>query len=226
MKHSLQLSRHLSSSVYSLGLAVYDEKNGRSFGFNENQHFPLASVAKLIVAASALSSCNEPEPLREQVHRAISQHDREATTDLLAHAGGVDRVNQQLRLRGLAIRIHADQRNRTENTGTPQAMVRYLQDLVNGRIVPGAGLQMVLEALKCQEDPDSMFGRVSTAPALWLHMTGGFEGVCNDVGILELPSRRVLCCLFVTGDPQGDWSRLSAFMEDTGRLLYQSLGDH
>lgn len=77
----------------------------------------------------------------------------------------------------------------------------------------------MLRALAEQTDEDGVLQGLPPG-ARWAHMTGGFEGACNDVGILEKPGSTLICCVFVQGDPYGDWDALRETVARIGGIAW------
>lgn len=184
---------------------------------NPDRPFAMASVAKLIIAVAALRT---GRPVADElVLRAVSHHDGQATGALMEAAGGEAEVNAWLSSSGWGtIRVAADNRSRTGNIATPRALHYFVSRLVAGQLLDGGGLALVRRALIEQVDPDGLLSGLSPG-SRWLHMTGGMDGVCNDVGILVADGREYICAVLAEADPDGDWSQLERTVGRVGSAI-------
>lgn len=219
-----QLLQQLSESK-TIGLALIDPQTLQRFDWNPDRRFPLGSVAKLLLAVATLQTAEGTSKgetvggLPHLVQDAISRHSGDATGHLFDMVGGPEAVNLWLQSRGLAAaRVAANQRDPEANSATPKVMARFLHDLLGGRPLQRPGQELVLQALAAQTDPDGMLQGLP-GDARWAHMTGGFEGVCNDVGILSRYESTLVCCVFVQGDPHGDWEELRETVGHIGHIV-------
>ncbi|RLQ94247.1 serine hydrolase [Falsibacillus albus] len=193
-----------------LGLCIHDSKSGGNFSINECAQFPLASLAKWITAVFALknhASVND-------VSKSIKYHVNEAYMNLNNVISDKE-INQQLVEMGLDIHIDCDNKEKLKNRGTPKAIFDFLNAILTNGFLSKDETKIIMEAMKAQEDRD---GFRFKSP--WLHMTGGLEGVCNDVGYVMLDDR----CITVVGmvkstDPLIDWEQLEALLTEIGEII-------
>ncbi|MHB9144544.1 MAG: serine hydrolase [Symbiobacteriia bacterium] len=205
-----------------IGLALLNPQTLWEFHWNPDRRFPLGSVAKLLLAAAALSAMDRDldDQTTHLVRDAVSLHSRRATDQLLDMVGGAEAVNTWLQSRGyIDACVASDPRDLTANSATPQAIAHFLNDLSSGRLLHSQAQGVVLSALAEQADSDGVLQGVPPGTG-WAHVTGGFEGVCNDVGILAKPRSALLCCVFVQGDPAGDWNELRETVAQVGRIVW------
>lgn len=222
------LTRHLQelSASKTIGLALINSQTSERFGWHPVQRFPLGSVAKLLLAVAVLQMVGDMpqgekgEELSRLVWEAISLHSATATARLFDLAGGPEAVNLWLQSKGFAdASVAANQRDPEANSATPRAIAHVLAGILDGRLLHGPVQELVLRALAEQTDPDGVLQGLPSG-ARWAHMTGGFQGVCNDVGILTRPDATLICCVFIQGDPHGDWEELREAVARIGQRIW------
>lgn len=216
------------ASEIRLGVSVWMDGWEQEIGHNQEQRFPLASVAKLLIAAVTLQMQQQggvsPQiDLREPVYRAVSLHDREASTWLSTQAGGVAQINRMLAQAGLHSLHVTDHHAEPENSGTPRDLTRLLRQLTARTFPEGEAADLVLRALENQADPDGVRSGIPPECA-WAHMTGGLTDVCNDVGIIRWDGGSALLSVMAQGALP--WERLERLVGEVGRLTYHLCAQH
>lgn len=228
MSHGSDLTRHLHqlSESKTIGLVVIDPQTLQEFSWNADRRFPLGSVAKLLLAVAVLQMVGDMpqgemgKELSRLVWEAISLHSATATSGLFDLAGGPEAVNLWLQSKGFAdASVAVNQRDPEANSATPRAIAHVLTGILDGRLLHAPAQELVLRALAEQTDPDGVLQGLPSG-ARWAHMTGGFQGVCNDVGILTKPEATLICCAFVQGDPRGDWDELREAVARIGTIAW------
>lgn len=200
----------------TLGFALYDLKTGKTILINENEEFPLASLAKFISAVIAVERGLKVQ--EEAIYKAIAEHSSHAYKEILLELSD-EEMNTELKSRGLQIHIHADNKNKQENCGTPSAIMKFL------KMTRNHDMEVVIKALKDQNDPDGFrFQRFSEGK--WLHMTGGLDGVCNDIGFWKLPDRMMICVgLMKSCIDSVEWTSLEKKMKEIGEVITNAYGN-
>ncbi|WP_020062381.1 serine hydrolase [Bacillus sp. 123MFChir2] len=205
-------SQLIPSSV-EIGLYLYDTKTKETLCINENKKFPLASLAKWIVGSIAFQKHEYIAPLT--IKKAISKHSREAYDSILEKID-IREINTELRYRKLDILVNKDNTSITQNCGTPASIFQFMKFLYQYE----KENTFIFESLKEQEDPDGF--RFSNQYE-WLHMTGGLETVCNDVGYLYLEDRVLFCIGFVRAKGENtEWHQLEQALKNIGELIVQT----
>ncbi|CAM4273298.1 hypothetical protein BAMA_20515 [Bacillus manliponensis] len=210
MKINVTDVQQLVPSSVKLGFYLYDTNTKESLCINENETFPLASVAKWIASSIAFQAGIVVEPV--VIEEAIYKHSTEAYLSILEKMSSQE-INKELQQRGLELVIHKDNTSITNNYGTPASIFQLMHSLYESMDKSN----LIFQALKQQEDFD---GFRFSGPYEWLHMTGGLAGVCNDVGYLYIEDRVLLCIgLLQTNDTHIEWQTLERILQHIGALI-------
>ncbi len=197
-----------------LGIIISDSKKGESITHNETIEFPLASLSKFIASIFALK-VNAP---KELIHKTISNHDHESYVKLLDYVS-IEEQNKELIPFG-RIRVDRNNRSVSENSGTPKGIYNLLVHLINGQILNDTMTSFITKCLLDQSDPDGF-----KLSGKWSHMTGGLEGVCNDIGFIQLGDRVITVVGLVrTIDPSVEWNQLELLLDNVGQLIKKEYG--
>lgn len=207
LKDEIQL---LLKENIDLGLYIYDTKSQEAFMFNEEELFPLASIAKFITAIFSMSK----KASSDAVFQSIAYHDAEAYIKLNS-LFTENELNHRLSSIGLEIKVNLDNRSLIENIATPKSVFLLLHALYERKLLDEESTTFILQVLEEQSDVDGfrLNGR-------WLHMTGGLDGVCNDVGFLVLEDRVLILVGFVkTKHSEIGWYELEALLKSIGEQI-------
>ncbi|SFI80831.1 MULTISPECIES: serine hydrolase [unclassified Bacillus (in: firmicutes)] len=205
--------QQLIPSSVEIGLYLYDTKTNETLCINENQKFPLASLTKWIVGSIAFQKSEHIAPMT--IKEAIRKHSREAY-DCILEKIDIREMNIELQHMKLDILVNKDNTNITKNCGTPASVFQFMKFLYKHE----KENMFIFESLKEQEDPD---GFQFSNQYEWLHMTGGLETVCNDVGYLYLEDRVLFCIGFVRAyDENTAWYQLEQVLKNIGELIVQT----
>ena len=155
---------------------------------------------------------------------ALTKSSNPATDALLAAVGGTRAVNDWLRRTGNAgMRIDRDIATLVRDDGavnpattiderdsaTPNAMVRLLTGLYQGRWLSPASRQFLLATMeRCQTGKKRIPGLMPEGLVI-AHKTGTLSNTASDIGIINLPDGRAIAlAIYVTGQggkPNRDW---------------------
>ncbi|MEH6892467.1 serine hydrolase, partial [Bacillus sp. JJ864] len=125
-------------------------------------------------------------------------------------------INIELKYRKLNILVNKDNTSITQNCGTPASVFQFMKFLYQYE----KENTFIFESLKEQEDPDGF--RFSNQYE-WLHMTGGLETVCNDVGYLYSKDRVLFCIGLVRAYGENtEWYQLEQVLKNIGELIVQT----
>lgn len=205
--------QQLIPSFVEIGLYLFDTKTNETLCINENQKFPLASLTKWIVGSIAFQKSEHIAPMT--IKEAIRKHSREAY-DCILEKIDIREMNIELQHMKLDILINKDNTNITKNCGTPASVFQFMKFLYKHE----KENMFIFESLKEQEDPD---GFQFSNQYEWLHMTGGLETVCNDVGYLYLEDRVLFCIGFVRAyNKNTAWYQLEQALKNIGELIVQT----
>lgn len=50
-------------------------------------------------------------------------------------------------------------------------------------------------------------------------MTGGMEGICNEIGYLKLEDRTIICIGFLKSIKEIEWNKLEEIMTEIGEII-------
>lgn len=193
-----------------LGFYLYDTKTKETLCINENETFPLASIAKWIAGSIAFCTGRYETPIT--IAEAICKHSKGAYVSILEQMS-ISEINRELQHRELEIVIHQDNMSVTNNYGTPASIFQFMNSLYE----EAKKNTLIFRALKQQEDPD---GFRFPSQYEWLHMTGGLQNVCNDAGYLYLEDRVLICIGFIqTNDEHVKWHMLERVLQHIGTLI-------
>jgi hypothetical protein len=128
-----------------------------------------------------------------------------------------EELNQQLRELNIDLKVNANNQDKAKNSGTAKGVFEVLYHLLNGGILDDCPKQWIMEGLRLQNDVDGFRFRKDNN---WNHMTGGLDGVCNDVGYVEFGTRKIIVIgLLETKDPNVEWYQLEATMQKIGEHI-------
>ncbi|WP_064093498.1 serine hydrolase [Rossellomorea aquimaris] len=213
MTDTVEFSTRIRSTIpenIELGLFIFDTKTCDAIKINENEYFPLASIAKFITSVFSL---NRNAPL-ESVQKSISHHDSESYQKLNTIISDKE-INDRLHELNLDVMVHKENQDKIHNIGTPEGVATFLKYLIDEELLNHENTKNILEALRTQKDPDGF-----RFQGQWLHMTGGLEGVCNDVGYLIIEDRPIIIAGFIkTTHVQVSWSHLEAGLRKIGEII-------
>ncbi|WP_201713986.1 serine hydrolase [Rossellomorea arthrocnemi] len=198
------------------GFYLHDTETMETVTINEEKWFPLASIAKWVTAI--LVSRNGHPVVKEDVYSAICEHNHKSYLNLLQEHPDLS-INVLLEEMGIDCKVSSQNRDIVNNTGTPKGLFKMMDMLLH------EGLNReyrtnIIEGMKNQVDPDGF--RFSIP---WFHMTGGLEGVCNDVGFIEKEGKQIIVIgLLYCQDPSVEWTDLEKVMNKIGVAIMDQLG--
>ncbi|GGH87305.1 peroxiredoxin family protein [Pullulanibacillus pueri] len=200
------------------GFYFSDLHEGTVITFNEDEWFPLASLTKMITAV--LSLRNTKRFSGTVIQNTISHHSQQAYETLLEKQS-VGKINQQLVALQFDIMTDQNHRDKEKNVGTPRGLYEFLSFISKENGLEAPAKDLIMKALREQADPDGF-----RLGGQWYHMTGGFDGVCNDIGYWDIQGRRLVIvgCL-QTSDPSIPWTTLENTLQKVGyeiMKVYQS----
>ncbi|MEI4828428.1 serine hydrolase [Bacillus sp. FJAT-53711] len=146
------------------------------------------------------------------IKEAISKHSRKAY-DYILEKVDINEINIELQHIGLDIIVNKDNTSINENCGTATSVFNFMKCLYETE----KDNILIFESLKEQEDPD---GFQFPTQYEWLHMTGGLDKFCNDVGYLYLEDRVLMCIGFVHAYEENiEWYQLEQVLKEIGELV-------
>ena len=82
--------------------------------------------------------------------------------------------------------------------------------------------ESIIIALEEQEDQDGFRFNEMMVVDEWIHMTGGLERVCNDVGLLRIRENKLICVGSIfSNDESMKWKELEFTMRKIGKLIVE-----
>ncbi|UNL87542.1 serine hydrolase [Priestia koreensis] len=210
-----QITKLIPRNV-ELGLFLYNFQNDEKIAINENKLLPLASITKLIVACLALQ--NGTSLNKQVIFDSISIHSNESYNKILSELS-IPEINAMFKVENTDLHINSDNRDAINNIGSAQGLYYFLSDMLVGEKLSFKDKKIVLNALKKQQDIDGFrFHDIGT----WAHMTGGMDGICNDIGILEIDNQKYFIAgLVKTDDLSINWMTLEKTLQDIGEIIKQ-----
>ncbi|MED1412640.1 serine hydrolase [Bacillus paramycoides] len=197
-----------------LGFYLLDTKTKEQIVINENDWFPLASVSKLITAIFALAKNINIK--KEDIFNVISRHCDSSYKRLLEEISS-EEINSQLAKLNIEIKVDNDNKDKVNNLGTPNGIHTILSLLLEGELLESSSKHLVIKSLEQQNDED---GFKLNKHSNWYHMTGGLEGVCNDIGYLEFEDRKIIIIgLIETTDTDTEWYHLEETLQKIGKII-------
>ena len=201
-----------------------------------NSQYPLM----VPVASAKLSSAIAPVRPGQMVSAlglidlALTRSDNQATDALLAAVGGPQAVNRWLRMAGLSgQRLDRDIATLVRDDGvinpvtsvdlrdstTPQAMVRLLSGLHNGKWLSDSSRAVLFGAMeRCVTGKHRMRALLPEGAKI-AHKTGTLSNTSSDVGIITTPDGRTFAvAIYVTG--QGSKPGRDARIASIARTIY------
>lgn len=204
----------------SYGIYVYELISGYSFGINEDVQFTAASTNKvplLMMVYSELErgSISMDELLtyqyidyeggtgnlqfeaigsswtvRDLVYRMVKDSDNVAKNIFLRHfgIGNVQSFVDQLGVENVAI---------LENLATPESMGSLLRGICENKVTSKPYSDEMLSLMIGTEFEDRIPRYLDGIPVA--HKTGNWEGAVSDVGIVYLPGRPFIICIYSEG---------------------------
>ena len=84
--------------------------------------------------------------------------------------------------------------------------------------------ESIIIALEEQEDQDGFRFNEMMVVEEWIHMTGGLERVCNDVGLLRIRENKLICVGSIfSNDESMKWKELEFTMRKIGKLIVEDM---
>lgn len=212
--HLISEISELIPANMKLGFYYYDTKTKERMMINEHDWFPLASVTKFITSIFAWREEAYTDP--EDIQRAISEHNQDSYEQLIEVISN-EVLNSRLLNNNIDLKLHKNNKDKINNKGTPSSIFTILENLLNNENNQST---VIIHALKDQQDKDGF--RLDQLN--WHHMTGGLEGVCNDIGFIKLEDRKVILIgLLECSDPEVKWFQLEGILRDIGNLISDNL---
>lgn len=191
-----------------LGFYLKDTRTNETIAINEDEWFPLASIAKWVTAI--LVSGSNHTVNNEDVFLAISEHSNKSYMKLLRESPDL-LLNELLKKLDIDCKVSLENRDIVNNIGTPKGLFRMMDLLFHEELKPDHRTN-ILRGMKNQTDPDGF-----RLTGKWSHMTGGLNGVCNDVGFIETIEGRVMVIgLLHCPDASVEWTDLEIVMNRVG----------
>ena len=142
----------------------------------------------------------------ENLLRLMMEYSDNTASDLiLALAGGIPAVRRLIDELGLSQKLSLDlsvaesfaeglaqfdaknQPPYEKNSGTPESIVHFLLQLLNGELLSAKSTELLLEVMKrCKSGGGRIRAGLPKGTTV-AHKTGTITGYCNDVGIIDLP---------------------------------------
>lgn len=117
---------------FFLGFCLKDTLTGEQVCINEEESFPLASIAKFISSVGALETNNNiPEDL---IRKAISNHSNESFYKMLDIVD-IDTINENLCKKDINIQIDRDNTSWENNYASPISMLKFLDYLYKEKLI-------------------------------------------------------------------------------------------
>jgi len=209
--------KELVPSTSKLGFYLYDTMSDEHLVINENDWFPLASISKLLTAIMGL--LKNPNIEREVIIDSISKHCGNSYKKIMETISD-DEINLNLKKLNIDIHVLENNQDKVTNRGTAKGVFEVLHGLLDGTLLSNHPKELIIEALKLQNDRDGFRFRKEYN---WIHMTGGIDGVCNDVGYLEFGNRKVIIIgLLETQDPNVEWYQLECTLHEIGKYIMKA----
>jgi len=148
----------------------------------------------------------------ELIQAAVSVSDGTASDVLMRLAGGAAAITNfliQLGVKEINVatteaEMAADNSVQYRNSATPEAMVRLLRLLHEGRGLSAGSREFLLKVLvETSTGPQRIKGLLP-AEAVVAHKTGTSKATCNDVGLLALPNGKHLALAIFVSDAESD----------------------
>lgn len=201
-----------------LGFYLLDTETQQHLEINADDPFPLASISKLITAVAVLSQNDQIAPT--VVLDTVAKHCNHSYQQLLNEVS-VEGINRWLKELNVNVKMDADNRNKVSNCGTPRGLAELIHLLLKGELLDIDSTQLILTAFEKQSDPD---GFRFNKNHRWFHMTGGLDGVCNDVGLFEVNNRTfIVVGLVEAEDTETRWEQLEQTLQEIGSLLMKNI---
>ncbi|MFD6509247.1 serine hydrolase [Bacillus sp. NPDC060175] len=208
-----EITKLVPSNV-KLGFYLLDTKTKEQIVINENDWFPLASVSKLITAIFALAKNINIK--RENIFNVISKHCGSSYKRLLEEISS-EEINRRLVELNIEIKVDNDNKDIANNLGTPNGIHKILSLLLEGELLDSISKHLIIKSLEQQNDED---GFKLNKYYNWYHMTGGLDGVCNDIGYFEFEDRKIIVIgLIETTDTNAEWYHLEEILQKIGRII-------
>ena len=208
--------KELVPSTSKLGFYLYDTMSDEHVVINENDWFPLASISKLLTAIMGL--LKNPTIERKVILDSISKHCGTSYKKIIETISDIE-INQELKKLDIDLHVHENNQDKVRNRGSAKGVFDILYGLLKGEIISDYSKELIMEGLKLQNDLD---GFRFTKEYNWIHMTGGLDGVCNDVGYIEVGDREIIVIgLLETKDPNMEWNELESTLQEIGKYIME-----
>jgi beta-lactamase class A len=213
----------------------------------ERGRFSLSSEFPLMVpvASKRFSSAKAPVVAGKYykaidlIEMMITRSNNQATDGLLAAVGGPAAVNDWARRNGIteynltrdiATLVRDDgeidpaRRVDIRDSATPEAMVRLLTGLYQGKFLSDKSRQVILGAMgRCRTGTHRIRGMLPD-DARVAHKTGTLNNTSSDIGIINTPDGRAIAvAIYVTG--QGSRPARDAKIASIARALYDGYAE-
>ena len=209
----------------------------------DNGRYRLDDRYPLMIAVRSPKFAAGPAPVRpgialpaeELIELAIERSDNRATDALLAAIGGpqaVDRWLERVGVKGMHIdrdiatlvrddgAVNPATTIDTRDSTTPEAMVRLLSGLYQGRWLSTASRDVLMSAMSHCATGLHRLKAAIPEEALVGHKTGTLANTSSDVGLIRTPEgHTVALAIYVTG--QGSKPRREYRIASIARALYQ-----
>ncbi|QPC48227.1 serine hydrolase [Mangrovibacillus cuniculi] len=197
-----------------IGFYLYDSYTKKSVSINGDIMFPIASITKFIIPAILLKE--EFDICHEDVINCISKHSKKSYNTLISKCT-VKEINTMLQDLSINIKVAKDNSDVIRNIGSPKSLVDFLKFIFDEENLNIEYRDLLFNSLCSQSDND---GFRFFEKGIWAHMTGGLEGVCNDLGILKLEDRKLyIVGLLITKDPSITWEVQEILLCRIGRII-------
>ncbi|MBN8191275.1 serine hydrolase [Bacillus sp. NTK074B] len=214
LKETQALQSIITSLIPShtlFGFYLHDTNTKETITINEDERLPLASVSKWIT--SILVSRSTHSVVNEDLYLTVCEHSTGSYVNLI-HELPEQYLNDSLASLDVDCKVSDQNRDTVNNIGTPKGLFQMM-DLLLGKGLKPDHKEAIMKGMKHQSDPD---GFCFSLP--WFHMTGGLEGVCNDVGFIKTDETVVIVIgLLHCQDPLVEWNELEKLMSTIGESV-------
>ncbi|MEH6980264.1 serine hydrolase, partial [Bacillus pseudomycoides] len=153
---------------------------------------------------------------KEDIFNAISKHCGSSYKRLLEKISS-EEINRQLVELNIEIKVDDDNKDIANNLGTPNGIYKILSLLLEGELLDSISNHLIIKSLEQQNDED---GFKLNKHYNWYHMTGGLDGVCNDIGYFKFKDRKIIVIgLIKTTDTDVEWYHLEETLQKIGRII-------
>lgn len=150
--------------------------------------------------------------IAELINAAVSLSDNTACDVLIPLAGGGEAVTKQLRDFGINDLVVANTEREMAannalqylNFATPEAAVKLLRFVQEGRGLSAASREFLLKALRDTSTGPKRIKGLLPSDTVVAHKTGTSSKACNDIGIVSLPDGKHLAIAVFVADASAD----------------------